>query len=446
MTNVPAFREEPLMLPEYDVRSWIYIYYSANMARTTDEYWKVVSMSSYEAWKSLLNPNDEVKKVAAELTAGAATDDEKLRKIYDYVKSQIKNLNYVDKPSDDDWKKVREAKTPGDTLKLKMAGGGGVNSLFGAMARAVGLDARYALLGNRSEMIFDPRVANRALMIDASCIAIKVAGEWRLFSPSLYYTPYGMIAWTGEGQAALITDPKEAVWLDVKLSDADKSKEKRTGKFKLLDDGSLEGEARIEYTGHWGASVKSINRGDTADEQEKTLKNLIKANIGDTAEVLSYTVENVNERDKPFVYTFKIRVPNYAIRTGKRIFLQPNVFERNSKPRFISNTRKYDVYFNYPYSESDEITIELPPGFALENADAPIPIKDQQGIGSHVINMGITQDGRSLVYRRNFSFGNNGFIRFPAKSYPAIKGLFEAFNKADIHQLTLREGTTAVSK
>ncbi|MGI9035406.1 MAG: hypothetical protein ACR2GD_05140, partial [Pyrinomonadaceae bacterium] len=94
--------------------------------------------------------------------------------------------------------------------------------------------------------------------------------------------------------------------------------------------------------------------------------------------IQDFTIENVTDPEKPFVYTFKIVVPNYASRTGKRLFFQPNVFERGASSQFAASTRK-------------------------------------------------------------FSFGNGGLIRFPVSSYPAVKELFDAFNKADTHQLTLRQ-------
>jgi len=59
--------------------------------------------------------------------------------------------------------------------------------------------------------------------------------------------------------------------------------------------------------------------------------------------------------------------------------------------------------------------------------------------------MGITSDGRTLKYKRTFSFGNGNMIRFPVEAYPALKGLFEAFNKADVHQLTLKQGTATAA-
>ncbi len=439
MINVPAFREEPSMLPEDEVKKWIYIYYTEPGIKDPKDFWLRVSKSGFEASKAYYKVNDDVKTVTAQVIAGATTEEEKLHKIYDYCKTEIKNLNYAEKVSDDEWKKVREARSGAATLKLKMGAGSDVDFLFGSMARAAGFDARLAYSGDRSELLFNPQITNVELMLNSSSVAVKVGNDWRFFSPASRYTPFGMLGWVEEAQTALISDPKELIWKVTPLSSADKSKEKRTGKFKLLEDGTLEGEARIEFTGNRAAYHKNYNRGDSNEEREKNLRELVKSNILGSAEIENISIENISDPEKPFVYVFKVKVPGYASRTGKRIFLQPNVFERNSKPRFTAAARKYDVYIPYPYSEEDDVTIELPAGFALENADAPAVIKDSQGIGSHETKISISADRKMLIYSRKFSFANDGFIRFPSASYPAIKALFEAFNKADVHQLTLRQ-------
>jgi hypothetical protein len=276
--------------------------------------------------------------------------------------------------------------------------------------------------------------------LNSSSIAVKVGEAWRFFSPGSYFAPYGMLTWAEEGQIALITDPKDAVWAPMELAPSEKSRESRTGKFKLLPDGTLEGEGQIEYTGHRASFIKNYNRNASDSERENRLKEVLKSAILGTVEVENYTIENLNDPEKPVIYKFKIKVPGYASRTGKRIFFQPNVFERSSKPRFTAGTRRYDVSFSYPFSEKDDIKIQLPPGFALENADSPAALQDRQGIGVHQVKIAVT-NANELVYARSFSFGNNGLVRFPSESYPALKGLFEAFNKADVHQLTLREGT-----
>jgi hypothetical protein len=112
---------------------------------------------------------------------------------------------------------------------------------------------------------------------------------------------------------------------------------------------------------------------------------------------------------------------------------------------FSTNERKNDIYFHYPWSEQDEITIELPAGFALDNADAPAPITPEltQRICGQSITMGVSKDNRTLVYRRNFFFGGGGNILFPASSYPALKQLFDLIQKAKEHTITLKQVATS---
>jgi hypothetical protein len=445
MTNVPAFKEEPLMLPEDNVKSWMYIYYSANNPKNADEYWKDINKFHFGHTKETYKPNDEIKQITAQLIAGAGTDEEKLHRIYNWTKTNIRNLYYAPTVVEDDWKKARQSKSPGDTVKLKLGYGLQITYVFGAMARAAGFDVREAFSGNRSEMIFDKSVANASLMFGSFFAAVKVGEKWEFFNPADYYAPYGMLGWSTEGQIGMITDDTGPIWVPLGFADASKSAEIRSGRFKLLPDGTLEGEGRIEYTGDQSVTIKSINRGDSDAEREKYLKDKLRSMILGTAEIESFTMENLDDPEKPVVYTFKIRVPEYASLTGKRIFFQPNVFARNSKPRFVSNDRKYDVYIPYPYGESDNITIDLPDGFGLESADSPAPVKDKQGIGSHETFMSVTKDGKTLSYKRQFSFGNNGYISFPVTSYPILKQLFEAFNRADVHQLTLKQGAVAAT-
>lgn len=446
MTNVPAFREEPSMLPEDEVKSWIYIYYTSETIKEVDDYWKRISKALFDVGKSSLKANDEVKQETEKLIAGAATDDEKLRRVYEFTKSQIKNVTYAEQSTDEEKKQAQKNKSAGDTLKYRVGTSGDIDQLFGAMARAAGYDARVAFSGNRNELFFNRNVPNMRLMLGSSSIAVKVGNDWRFFSPAGYFTPYGMMSWVEEAQVAMIPDSKELIWKEIPLSTSDLSMEKRSGKFTLQTDGTLVGEGRIEFSGHQAYTHKMLNRSESQSAREERLRNRVRSTIAGSAEIESLSIENVNDPEKPFVYSFKIKVPGYAVRTGKRLFFQPNVFERGSQPRFTANARKYDVYFSYPYSEQDDISIQLPAGFKLENADMPATLKDNQGIGSHESAARITNDGKMLNYTRKFSFGNGGYIRFPAGSYSAIKGLFEAFNKADIHQLTLRAEETASAK
>src|SRR6185295_3044855 len=182
------------------------------------------------------------------------------------------------------------------------------------------------------------------------------------------------------------------------LTEPEKSLETRTAKLVLNEDGTIEGDVRIEYTGHAGAERKEYDDDDSPTQREETLRNGFKNRLS-TAELSNIKIENVTDRVKPFVYAFHVRVPGYAQRTGKRLFLQPEFFERGVAPLFPTSERKHSVYFHFPWSEDDTVEISLPAGFALDNADAPEGFT-ASNVGKYEVHIGVTQDKTALVYQR----------------------------------------------
>jgi len=43
-----------------------------------------------------------------------------------------------------------------------------------------------------------------------------------------------------------------------------------------------------------------------------------------------------------------------------------------------------------------------------------------------------------LRYKRDFHFGGGSVVLFPKVAYPALKGMFDAFSRADQHVITLK--------
>lgn len=139
------------------------------------------------------------------------------------------------------------------------------------------------------------------------------------------------------------------------------------------------------------------------------------------------------------MHEYKIKIPSYAQKTGKRLFLQPSFFEYGAEPMFSSASRKYDIVFRYPWSETDKVTVELPAGFDLDNADAPGGLSDPQKIGSLDTKVAIDRARNALIYDRKFHFGGGGNLVFPSGSYSALKALFDAFQKLEAHTITLKQ-------
>jgi hypothetical protein len=442
MSNMPAFREEPRMPPEDAVRSWVFLYYSDEKKLDAEQYWKDAGRRFHEVFKDLIKPNDEVKAAVAGIVGDAKTDAEKLQRLYDFCRTKIKNVSDdASGLTPDERAKLKDNKSPGDTLKRAQGTGGDIDFLFAALAKAAGFDARVALSGNNDDFFFDRGFMHYSFL-GSTFIAVRVGDAWQFFSPAEMYTPYGMLGWPEEGQDVLVTDGKEPLWVRGLVSGPEKSVERRTGKFTLSEDGTLEGDVKIEYTGHLAGAKKEYNDDDSPAEREKTVVEAWKARMG--AEVTDLRIENVNDPVKPFVYTFHVRVPAYATRTGKRLFFQPAFFQKGTAPLFPTATRRHEVYFQHPWSEDDHVEIKLPEGFALDNAEAPGPISGGE-LSKYEPTAGLTKDGRMLVYERKFYFGKGGdsTLRFPVGSYPNLKNYFDQVSKQDGHTIALKQGAAA---
>jgi hypothetical protein len=289
---------------------------------------------------------------------------------------------------------------------------------------------------DRGDKFFDPNFPDDYFLRDYA-IGVRVGVEWRFYDPARLYVPFGMLRWQQEGQKALIADSKDPAFVPTQMSEPTKSLQKRTAKLQLKEDGTLEGDVRIEYSGHLANERKEYDDDDSPNEREETLRSAMKRRIG-AAELSAIKIENITDPVKPFVYSFHIKVPGYAQRTGKRLFLHPAFFQRGSGPEFGTSERRYDLYFHYPWSENDEVEIEMPEGYDLDNADAPQPFT-VNNVSKYEVTIGVLQGTRTLVYKRNFYFGAAGNLFFPKSAYAQLKAVFDALHDRDGHTITLKQ-------
>lgn len=109
---------------------------------------------------------------------------------------------------------------------------------------------------------------------------------------------------------------------------------------------------------------------------------------------------------------------------------------------FSASSRRHDLYFHFPWKEEDYIEITLPEGFALDNAEAPGSLNLGEA-GSYETSLGVTQDKKILVYKRNFTFKA---LILQKANYTAVKGAFDTIHNADNHAITLKQGTAAAKQ
>lgn len=441
MTNIPALKEEPRMPPEDQIRTWMLIYYTRGDTLIPEKFWQGWGKAIYEMHKTDTKISDEVRSASTEAVGDASTPNQKLERLYNFVRNKVKNINDdASGLTPEERAKLKENKSPSDTLKRGKGSSEDIDMLFAALALAAGLDAHVVELPDRSDIFFDESFPN-GYFLRLHCVAVQVEGRWSFYDPASAYCPFGMLPWWKEGEKVLILDAREPIWTMTPLSPPDSTRVTRVARLKLADDGTLEGEVRIEFTGQFAIEKKEENDAVSPAQREETLKGNVQTQMS-TAEISNIEIDNVKDATKPFVYSYHVRVAGYAQRTGKRLFLQPAVFQHGIGPLFSTSERKYAVYFHYPWSENDEVDIELPAGYALDSPDAPAPI-GAGAISVYKPTLGASADGKLMVYKRSFFFGGGGTILFPPNSYGQLKTYFDAVHTQDNHTVTLKQ-TAAV--
>lgn len=120
------------------------------------------------------------------------------------------------------------------------------------------------------------------------------------------------------------------------------------------------------------------------------------------------------------------------------MFFQPGFFEYGTAPVFATATRKYDMFFRYPWSENDDIEIELPAGFSPDNPEQPKVVADTAQIGHDEILFDFESSAGKMHYTRKFYFGNKNLVTFKASSYAGVKTLWDRFHTADTALVALK--------
>lgn len=434
LERVPAFVEEADMPPELEVRAWIMIYYLPDEGAPDDaKFWNDFARGASKVDGDIANDGGKLKGAAAQIAGDAVDPVERLRRLYEFCRTSIRNLSDdVSGLTDEQRDGLKEHKSAVQTYQERSGTWYDVNRLYAALASGLGFRTSMALLGNR-EVCFFRRHREQAGMLTSPSVAVRVGNAWRFYDPGSVYVPHGMLRWQEEDQDALVSEKNSALWLETPLSPGDSSRIERSGGFRLLADGTLEGDARVDYYGHAAVVEKERNDDLATSEREKAVRTSLEERMPGVI-VDSVHFEHVTGPDLPMTVSYHLRIPGFAEATGKRLFFRPAVFQQGLAPRFKSSTRSHPVYFHYLWNERDSLTIDLPEGYELDQPEAPTD-HVVNGLLEHQVRIGTMMQGRRVVYRR--FFGLQG-LYFKPSVYDQVKAGFDASHERDQHSMAVR--------
>ena len=437
--NVPAARDEPFSPSEPNITPWALLHYQMGERRDPDKYWADLGRKEYSELKQALKASDEIKSAAMEAAAGAKNEDEKIAALIHAVRTHVRDAFGEDVTDAERQKFLKSlprerGRTSAEIFKSGLGTPNEMNVVFAAMAQQAGLEARPALVADRDEIEFIPKYTVDRYFLDNVDMAVKLGDNWKVYDVSRKLLPPGMLSWREEGMKALITDPKNPLFIETSIAAPEASAENRSSRLKLSPEGTLEGDVEETYTGHRAEEYRSQLQRQSAAQREEWLRDRITRMFPD-ADVAGLKIEDVDDASKPLRTAYHLKAPNFAQVTGKRILFEPNAFRRAQASPFSAAERKNIVNFPYAWQEVDQTSIQLPDGWKLDNAGNPGPLNFGKP-GAYDLKITIS-NANELVTRRQFSFGREGILVFAANAYPTLKKIFDEVQLRDRHTLSI---------
>jgi hypothetical protein len=431
-SNIPAFQIEDYMPPPNELRSRVdFIYHMGFAEKDQDSFWKRIGKQRNEQLESFLGKRKAMEKAVAQIVSPNDSQEVKLRKIYDRVQ-QIRNTTYELRKTAQEEKREKE-KPPENVEQVWKRGYGDtvqLTWLFLGLLRAADFEAYGCWVSNRREYLFSP-VTMQSAKLNANVVLVKLNGRDLYLDPGVVFTPYGLLTWSETSVPGLRLEKDGGTWIRTTLPQASESRIDRVGKLKLSDTGDLEGKLTVTYAGLEAMYQRMEQRNSDEVERKKFLEELVRSQIAVTAEAELTNQPDWTSSETPLVAEFDLKIPGWAANAGKREVIPAAIFTAAEKGLFEHANRVHPIYFEYPHEKSDDLTIELPPGWRVSSVPPPQDVNGKVMLYS----LKVEQRPGTLRLTRKLTID---VLLVEQKYYTALRNFFQAVRTRDGLQIVLQ--------
>jgi hypothetical protein len=440
LTNVPPFESEAFMPPENNFKPAV-IFFTGRVGKVdVDKEWLDLGKQYYEVYERYMAADRGVKEAALKAIGSETEPGMKLHKIYERVQ-QLRNLTFerLRTPEERKAEHLQRNNNVGEVLAHGYGTFEDLTLLFVAMARSAGFDATPVMVPDRRRRFF-VRDWTSQRQIDSVIAAVNLNGKDMYLEPGTRFCPYGFVRWNHTLIDALKLDRKGGAFIKAPPMGYDKSVTGRTANMTLSEDGTLKGNIVLEFKGAEALEhrLDAIDRDEAG--RKKDLEDELKQWLPTGTVVKMAMARGWEDGDAPLVARFDVEVPNYATLAGKRLLIPAFLFQSRENQAFAHAQRKYPLYFPYPFTDNDTVTLQVPSGFTPES----IPAAQDAKLGNTARYQNVSNfDGIRFVSQRQLAF--NG-IYFDLDKYSELKSFFGKVQAGDELQAVLHGGNVSAQK
>ena len=429
--NIAPFEAEEQMPPEEGYKQQIKFFYTTPFMSSPSAYWFETGRMFSRGIDYFIGNHKEIANAAAEAIGTETDPEKKLRKLYARAQ-QIRNLSYERGRTQTEQKKeeLKENKTIVDILHHGYGSRNDVTIFFVALARGAGFTSSVVFVSSREHRLFDREVLSFA-QFDSEVAQVKLNGKTVFLDPGTRFCPYGLMRWMRSGTTAMdMSDPGNLI--ATPGSSEDSAMIARSGELQLDTDGAIKGEVRVEFLGAEALEHRLSSLDTDEAGRKKELEEELKLWLPANAKVDMTAAAGWEDQNQPLTVLFNVEVPEFASAAGKRLLVPNALFQPKRKRVLKSGARRFPVYYNYAFSEADQVTLQLPQGYTLETLAAPQTATTK--FARYTTSAGTT--GNHVNLERSLKF--NG-VFFQPERYEELRDFFSKVQAGDELQTVVRQ-------
>ncbi|WP_245817836.1 DUF3857 domain-containing transglutaminase family protein [Granulicella rosea] len=301
-------------------------------------------------------------------------------------------------------------------------------TLLASMLSTVGIHATWVLVDTRRGAV-DPSApstygnhAIAAIEIPAgynspklrSVVTAKSGKRYLIFDPTWEKTAFGQLEWNLQGGYGILVEAGASEVIALPVLKPESNTLYRTASFQLQPDGELKGSVVVKSFGDLSESSRDMYSRQTLKEQTDNRNRTLGHDLS-TFTVSDVKVENVEALNKELTTSYTLDAEHFARSMGALLMVRPRVLGTDGiyvdrKPRSMP------IDLKEAKLEKDEFSIELPPGYAVD--ELPDPVKLDLGFAAY--ESSTTLSGNKLHYTRTYTVRE---VTLPADRYADVQKL-----------------------
>jgi hypothetical protein len=451
--DVPAIRHERDMPPMNGLASQMIVSFLAPGSRKQSGFVRWDEMGKWygELTSGRRDATPEIGQKVVALTQGAATPEQKMQKIADFMQRDIRYVAISFGIGG--W----QPHAASDVFVHRYGDCKDKATLMSSMLKQVGIDSYYVVINTRRGGV-GSSTPPMVFWFNHVILAIKIPqdakGENRfratiedpklgpllIFDPTDPKTPFGDLRGDLQANYGLLVTPDGGELLAMPQLPTIRNGLTRNGKFLLDAHGTLK------------ADISEIRKGDHATyeryaqislpsskDRVKRIEQEVAHSIG-MFEVTSASMTALDATEVPFGYSYSFVAPSYAKQAGDLLVVRPRVMGIESSDLLeTKEPRRFPVIFEGPEKNSDTFEITLPGGYAVDDLPPAVDM-DYSFASYHSKSEAV---GNKLKYTRTFEIKE---LSVPMEKMDDLRKFYRVIAGDERNTAILKPSTAAAAE